>query len=367
MLFKKNSPDTPPRVELTVSFQTYFSAALFVGAIALTYFLFPVLLLLFLSVLIAITLTSLERFLMRHGWKRMFADTFLIVSLLAVLSVVMFVLIPAAVEQMKEVFHHWPQLEKQFLKMASPELRAGADKLINSSPGSINRVWQELGVVANNMLTGILKFGLMMIMAFYMLLEGPKAWAWILAFIPENHRERVEVTAREICPIVESYIVGQAITSTLAALWVFTTATVLDVPAAITLAVLAAVFDILPGLGFILNAATGGLMALTVSPEVGLIFIGSLLVYMLIENYLLVPYIYGSKLKLSPLVVLVSLILAGSLGGIPVMISILPVIASFGPIERHWFHRHEDLKETAKLHKRLEHKTATDLADPHRH
>lgn len=364
---KLSRDDSPRTIELTIPFRTYVFSFLVLGLVALGFILFPVLLLLFLSLLMAITLTSLERFLMRHGWRKPFADAFLIVLLLGILSVILFVLIPAAVVQMKDVAHHWPELQRQLESMASPEIRKGANKLIHSSPGSLNNMWAQVGVVANNTLTGILKFGVMMIVSFYMLLEGPKAWAWLLAFVPENHRDRVDVTAREICPIVESYIVGQAITSSLAALWVFATASFLGVPAALTLAVLAAVFDILPGLGFLLNSVTGGLLALTVSPKVTIFFVLSLLVYMLIENYILVPYIYGSKMKLSPLVVLISLIVAGTLAGIPGMISILPVVASFGPIEKHWLRRHEDLRETARLHAHLRTKSAEDLADPRRH
>jgi predicted PurR-regulated permease PerM len=321
------------------------------------------LLLIYLSLLIAITLTKLERFLMGHGWRKLYADIFLIVCLLVVLSEVLFVLIPTAVTQMEEVAQHIPELKEQLMKMTSPTIREGAGKIMKGTSGTENRIWSQFATIANNTLTGMFKFGLMMIVSFYMLMEGPKAYAWILAFFSPPTRKRIDETAKEIGPIVESYIVGQAITSSLAALWVFTTASILGVPAALTLAVLAAVFDILPSLGFILNAITCGILSLTISPQTALIFLGSLTVYTLLESYLLIPYIYGSKMKLSPLVVLLSLIMAGTLAGIPGMIGVLPLVASFGPIERHWLRRRVELKETAVIHERLQGRTSEDIAN----
>lgn len=103
-------------------------------------------------------------------------------------------------------------------------------------------------------------------------------------------------------------------------------------------------------------------MALTVSMNVALLFLISLLVYMLLENYLLIPYIYGRRMKLSPLVVLLSLIFAGTIGGIPGMIGILPIVASFGPIERRWLKNQEGFHEAATIHEELKDQTCTELA-----
>ncbi|MES2527360.1 MAG: AI-2E family transporter [Bdellovibrionota bacterium] len=350
------------KIEISIPLRTYLIFFAVLAGVAALYLLAPIILLVYLSLLMAVTLTSLERYLMRRGWRKLVADTVLIVLLLSFLSVIFFVIIPSAATQMKEVLVKLPALEAQFEHMASPEIRKGANRILGNSPTSLNRMWSQVSVFANNTLSGILKFGLMMIISFYMLLEGPKAYAWILAFFSAGTRRKIDETAKEISPIVESYIIGQAITSTLAALWVFTTAYYLGVPAALTLAVLAAVFDILPGLGFLLNTVTGCILALTVSMNVAFFFFISLLVYMLIENYMLIPYIYGRRMKLSPLVVLTSLIFAGAVAGIPGMIGILPIVASFGPIERRWLKHHEDFQEAVSIHEDLKQQTSTDLA-----
>jgi predicted PurR-regulated permease PerM len=96
----------PRQIELTIPARTYFIFFAIVALIAVTYFLFPMILLVYLSLLIAITLTKLERFLMCHGWRKLYADIFLIICLLVILSVILFVLIPTAVTQMEEIANH---------------------------------------------------------------------------------------------------------------------------------------------------------------------------------------------------------------------------------------------------------------------
>jgi predicted PurR-regulated permease PerM len=66
--------------------------------------------------------------------------------------------------------------------------------------------------------------------------------------------------------------------------------------------------------------------------EIGLLYI----VYSVIENYLIVPKVYGQTMKLSRLVVLISILIGGQLAGIFGMILILPLVGSWRAIEKYW-------------------------------
>ena len=60
------------------------------------------------------------------------------------------------------------------------------------------------------------------------------------------------------------------------------------------------------------------------------------LFYHAVENYVLVPKIYGNSLRLSTLTVLLSLTVAGIIAGVGGAIAALPIAASFPVIERIW-------------------------------
>jgi predicted PurR-regulated permease PerM len=78
------------------------------------------------------------------------------------------------------------------------------------------------------------------------------------------------------------------------------------------------------------------LLALTVSPGVALTVLLLYAVYHAVENYVIVPRVYGRRLRLSGLAVLLAVLAAGTVGGIPGAIAVLPVVVSYPIIERLW-------------------------------
>src|SRR5205085_4519515 len=112
------------------------------------------------------------------------------------------------------------------------------------------------------------------------------------------------------------YVVGNLITSVFAAGYAFVVLQMLHVPNAALLAILAGIFDLLPIIGFFLFIIPAVLLALTVSAKAAL-FVALLYgAYHLAENYFIVPKVYGNRLRLSTLVVLVSCLAAGLLAGV---------------------------------------------------
>jgi len=108
------------------------------------------------------------------------------------------------------------------------------------------------------------------------------------------------------------------------------------VPSALPLAVLAAVCDVLPILGVFLSTIPAAFFALTVSPFAAAAVVVLYLLYHAIENYVIIPRVYGRRLRLSPLVVLIALIVGGSLYGVLGAVLILPIFAAYPIIEKIW-------------------------------
>jgi predicted PurR-regulated permease PerM len=111
---------------------------------------------------------------------------------------------------------------------------------------------------------------------------------------------------------------------------------ILGVPAAAPLAVIAGICDFVPVLGILLATVPAALLALSVSPGAALAVVVAYVVYHLFETYFLLPRIYGNKLKISTLSVLLALIIGGRLQGIIGAVLVLPLVAAYPIIERHW-------------------------------
>jgi predicted PurR-regulated permease PerM len=110
----------------------------------------------------------------------------------------------------------------------------------------------------------------------------------------------------------------------------------LKVPAALLLALIAGLFDFVPVIGFIASSIFAVAMALTVSPSTALIVAGLYVGYHLVENYLISPWAYGDRLRLSNVAVILAFAIGGELAGVIGALIALPVAAAYPAIERIW-------------------------------
>jgi predicted PurR-regulated permease PerM len=330
-------------MKIEIPFRTYAS---FFLAIIAAYILFELrfqLMLLFISMIVAMTLYSAETYFRKKRISRRIIIPVIIVLYLGVLISIVFVIVPAAIRQMMDLLDHLPEIKTQILANEYANvIEKNVTGILNGSPELLTNAKNYLGTLGKQTLGGLLDIGILFITSMYMFLDGPRSYKWVRSHFSNDIKMRFDKTVEEIEPIMAAYVFGQVTTSTIAAIVVYITANLLHIPASLTLAFLAALFDILPGIGLILIIIIAGTLALAVSLQAALTISIVLVVYHLFESYLLTPHIYGKRMKLSPLVVLLSLILAGTIAGVVGMIAILPIVASYNTIERIWF---KNLKE----------------------
>ena len=175
-----------------------------------------------------------------------------------------------------------------------------------------------------------------LIVTIYLLLDGKRLYAWLIAYIPRVHRERMAITAEEVSGVVYAYVRGQAICSALVAVFSAIVLTLLRVPAAVPLAILAGLCDVIPVVGVILATVPAVLLGLTVSPTTAAIILAGYFGYHIVESYFLVPRIYGQRLRLSTLAVLLALLAGTTLQGLIGAVLVLPLVAAYPIIERIW-------------------------------
>jgi predicted PurR-regulated permease PerM len=154
------------------------------------------------------------------------------------------------------------------------------------------------------------------------------------------------------------YVVGNAATSLFATGFVLILLSVLHVPAAFLLALLAGVFDFLPVIGFPLSAAPAILLGMTVSGRTVVIIAGLYVAYHTFENYVIAPRVYGDKLKLSNLAVVLAFAVGAQIGGVIGALIALPVAAVYPSVERIWL-RDQLGEQVVEEHRAIEDKGAS--------
>ena len=249
----------------------------------------------------------------RHGWPR-WIGLFVCALLLFGTAFLFFgLLLPTIAEQAGALIGNLPRLRDQFLAQlpASGPIRDSANHAFSSSAFSDPApLAKQVFAWASFALEGVAKFFLMLIVAIYFLADGKRVSEWLLAFLPPLQREKADAAFVDITSVVSHYVVGQIITSALCGVYAFVVLAVLHVPNALALSVLAAVLDVLPLIGFFLFTIPAIAVALSVSATTALIVAALYLAYKFVEDYFIVPFIYGNALKLSTLTVLLACLAA---------------------------------------------------------
>lgn len=331
--------EAPQRLEIHIPLCTFlkvFAALLTAYAV---YMLWPLLLLVFLALFLAVTLNAFVDWLEARGMPHWGSLTVVIGGLLTVLGVGLALVVPALFDQAAVISDSLPRLREEALQHlpVSGSLRENLERMVADSNWSgadsgLGHLWSAGGIA----LGGITQMALLLVIGLYLLIDGRKIHDWFLAFFSPLHRSKIRTTSKEVSRVIFGYVSGQVITSVLVALFSLIVLSLLKVPAALMLAILAGVLDVLPILGFIMATVPAVLLALTVSPQTGGIVLVLYLVFHAIETYVIIPRVYGKSLRVSTLTVLLGLLAGTLLAGIPGALAALPVIASYAAIERIW-------------------------------
>lgn len=301
--------------------------------------LWPEVLLFVLSVLLAITLDPLVPRLMRLRLSRGMAVLVLALASLAVVAGTVAVVAPPLSDQVDRFLTHLPQFQQQVkAQLGAHGLAARVVNEVIALPTSPEvKKWLarplSWGMAA---FEGAMAAILVFVFTFYLLVDGKLLYAWLLAYVPRRHRPRMAKMLPEVQQVISAYVSAQAITCVAFALFAFVVLTAFGVPAAVPLAALAFVCDVIPVLGIIIATAPAVLLGLAVSPAKGLALLGLYAAYHLFETYVLVPRLYGDKLRLSSLAVLLALVIGGALQGIIGAVLVLPFVAAYPVVERYW-------------------------------
>lgn len=329
-------------VELRIPFITLMKVALAVLLVAIVIKVWPVILMLVIAVLIAVMLDPVVLWLEAHRVRKGFAILAIAVVVFGLVIAFLFGLLPVIGGEVAEVSKQiLPMLGR--LRIPVPALPKTGDLVLR-------------GLVAGKFaLEGLTAIIFVLVVAMYLLVEGRTAFQWLVSFSPRQHRKRIERTGLEIGGVVLAYMRGAVFAATICACYVAGVLSLLKIPAALLLAVLAFVADFVPVVGTIAMMIPATLLGLLDSPSKALMVAATYLLYHVIEAYVLLPRIYGRQMRVSTLTVLLAIAVGGTLQGVIGALLALPIAAAYPIVERIWLRdqlpsdtveRHEELAES---------------------
>jgi predicted PurR-regulated permease PerM len=301
-------------------------------------------LLFLIAVLFAVTLDPVVQRLESRGLKRTWAVLAVAVATVVAVGTAAFLVLPPLSHEITHLVRDFAATRERIerdLPSDSPILRTLVSQVLALPDAPEVVAWASRPLAWGLVAVEIVAGGLVVLMsALYLLLDGKRTYAWLLSYVPRVYRRRMARTVEAVSGVVRSYVRGQCITSVLCGAYTFLLLSILGVPAALPLAVAAAVLDVIPILGTVAITMASTLLALTVSPAAAVIVFSGNLLYHLVENYVIAPRVYGRNLRLSTLSVMLALVVGGVLQGILGAVLVLPLVAAYPIIERIWLRRY---------------------------
>jgi len=315
--------------------------------------LWRLLMLVVVAIVVAVALEPAVAWLQRRRVPRGVAASGVVAALTIVVVAFFWITGSSLAAQARDLGGHLQEFRQAIVERLPPFISEALRKT-NTTGGIDTETVAGYAVNAGRVLVAAVVVGaLALILTVYLLIEGRQTYTWLLAYAPPRYRDRVHVTVMEARAKILHYAIGNVATSIFATIVVFVALTLLHVPGALLLAVLAGVFDFVPVVGFICSAGPAILLAMSRGPGIAIAVACVYAGYHLLENYYVGPRVYGGQLRLSNLAVIIAFAIGAEVGGVVGALLALPLAALYPVIERVWL-RDRLGRDAVAVHQRLE-------------
>lgn len=164
-----------------------------------------------------------------------------------------------------------------------------------------------------------------LVIAFMMLIEGPRWIKFFRAQLPERRRAHADKIFSEMYAVIRGYVNGQVTLAALAAALIVVPLFILDISYPVALMVVVFICGLIPLVGHTFGALIVTTVALFHSTTAAIFILLFYITYQQIENYAIQPKIQSNSTNLTPLTVFASVLIGVSFGGLFAGLVAIPI------------------------------------------
>jgi predicted PurR-regulated permease PerM len=304
----------------------------------------------FLALALNPVVGSLSRHLKISSRIRATALAYLIV--IAIITLFLVLVIPPLVRQTRTFINNVPDTIQNFQNQDSKLARTARkyhvdEKIVKSAKDFASHYNNYGGTILNTgkrIAEAAASIVAVLVMAFMMLVEGPRWLELFWGVMPAKNREHHKRIARKMYRGVTGFVNGQVILAVIAGIFAFVALEIGNNVThaninAVALAGIVSVFGLIPLFGNPLAAIVVILACLINSVTLGLVMLAYFIVYFFVENHTFQPYIQSRLNELTPLTVFVAAVLGVGFGGLLGAIIAIPTASAVKILVEDYFER----------------------------
>ncbi|OJW78619.1 MAG: hypothetical protein BGO69_01135 [Bacteroidetes bacterium 46-16] len=201
------------------------------------------------------------------------------------------------------------------------------DYLDKSSQGIVSTAATSITSVFTSVATLTIWTIFVFIYTYFMLLHRRLLLRFVLHSFSPKYRDQVNDAVNETRGMINSYVLGLLTEMVVVSILNCTVLSILGIPYAILLGVVAAVLNIIPYLGIYTGMAIGMLVTFTNSSAAQALELAiSFLCIHFVDANILMPRIVGSRVKMNPLITIITVLVGHLIWGISGMFLFIPIM-----------------------------------------
>lgn len=315
--------------KIEISSLTIIKIILILLGFGFLYLVRDILLFLAVAIVIAAAINPIVDWLKKHRIPRLLGVIIVYLIILGVFGLVISLVFPLLASQIKQLSINLPShLERIGLEDWWPRLNL-AEIGEQLSQAALS-VW----ATTINIFGGLFSAVVILIISIYLVVQEEGIRKFISSITPKQHQAYVLDLVVRIQKKMGRWLQGQIVLCLIVGLLIFIGLTLLGVPYALVLALLAGVLEILPYVGPIVSAVPAIIIGFLQSPLTGLLVLILYILIQQLENHLIVPQVMKRVLGLNPVVTIIAVLMGIKLAGILGAILAVPIAAAIAVFAR---------------------------------
>jgi len=293
------------------------------------------------SVVIASAVEPVTRWLVKRKIPRGLAVIMLFLSVFVAVTAITTVVLPPLAQDIKMMITTLPQYIET-VDSADLEKIPGLSLVFNqfTSSFSSGELFQQVGGYAGRATSGffqtagtvfgsLLSFVMIIVISFYLAVQEDGVASFLRVVTPVKHEKYILDLWKRSQKKIGLWMQGQLLLGVIVGVLTYLGLTILGIENALLLALIAAVFELIPLFGPILSAIPAvGVALIQDGFSLGLLTLGLYLIIQQFENHLIHPLVVKKIVGIPSLLAILALIIGAQLAGFLGMIIAVPIAAA---------------------------------------
>ncbi|PIS13720.1 MAG: hypothetical protein COT67_00405 [Candidatus Tagabacteria bacterium CG09_land_8_20_14_0_10_41_14] len=190
-----------------------------------------------------------------------------------------------------------------------------AEEVLSRLQNQLSSITVGFFAAATKVFGGVLSFFLMIVLSFYLAVQKNGLENFLRIVTPVEYENYILGLWERSRKKIGNWMKGQVVLGIVVGVLVFLGLSILRIEYALTFALLAAVFELIPIFGPILASIPAIIVAFFQSPTLALAAIGLYVIIQQFENHLIYPLVVRKIIGLPPIMVILAIIIGAKLGG----------------------------------------------------